>query len=364
MGRAQRPDRPSRRGGPGAAGRCRSAPAGHRGRAGAARRRRRGRRPCAPGRRPVGPRSRGTRRSRRAVSAPRFRPGADGPPDSPPHPRPGGRWPPAAGARTWRACPRPRANASSANWFCGRPRWRWGTKRPTPSTPDAGFQRLGLTSLGALELRNRLGARTGLRLPATMVFEHRTPRRLAAFLAGRLADAGAARAAAVARTGTADRPAAPEPAPEPAEGPAPDRRAAADGAGDRIAIVGVGVAGRYPLAETVGQLWENLARGRHCIREVPADRWDADAHHDPTGTWGSYSKWAGFLDDVDATRSTRFLPHLPGRRRGDGPPGAAVPADGRRRPGGRRVSGRPARGTGPRRGVRRGDEQRLRVAGR
>ncbi|OEV25644.1 hypothetical protein AN220_12625, partial [Streptomyces nanshensis] len=102
----------------------------------------------------------------------------------------------------------------------------------------------------------------------------------------------------MARTGTADRPAAPEPAPEPAEGPAPDRRAAADGAGDRIAIVGV--AGRYPLAETVGQLWENLARGRHCIREVPADRWDADAHHDPTGTWGSYSKWAGFLDDVDA----------------------------------------------------------------
>ncbi|MEU7318205.1 amino acid adenylation domain-containing protein [Streptomyces sp. NPDC007083] len=62
----------------------------------------------------------------------------------------------------------------------------------------------------------------------------------------------------------------------------------------------VGVAGRYPLAETVGQLWENLARGRHCIREVPAERWDADAHHDPTGTWGSYSKWAGFLDDVDA----------------------------------------------------------------
>ncbi|MEU7318870.1 type I polyketide synthase, partial [Streptomyces sp. NPDC007083] len=74
--------------------------------------------------------------------------------------------------------------------------------------PDAGFQRLGLTSLGALELRNRLGARTGLRLPATMVFEHRTPRRLAAFLAGRLADA--ARTAAAAGTGTGDRPAAPD----------------------------------------------------------------------------------------------------------------------------------------------------------
>ncbi|MFG2630368.1 amino acid adenylation domain-containing protein [Streptomyces sp. NPDC048473] len=68
-------------------------------------------------------------------------------------------------------------------------------------------------------------------------------------------------------------------------------------ASDGVAIVGV--AGRYPLAETPAELWDNLAAGRHCIREVPADRWDADAHHDPAGVRGSYSKWAGFIDDVD-----------------------------------------------------------------
>ncbi|MFF0854551.1 amino acid adenylation domain-containing protein [Streptomyces sp. NPDC003280] len=68
-------------------------------------------------------------------------------------------------------------------------------------------------------------------------------------------------------------------------------------AGDGVAIVGV--SGRYPLAGTVGELWENLRTGRHCIREVPADRWDADTHYDPAGTHGSYSKWAGFIDDVD-----------------------------------------------------------------
>jgi acyl transferase domain-containing protein len=61
----------------------------------------------------------------------------------------------------------------------------------------------------------------------------------------------------------------------------------------------VGVAGRYPLAETPAELWDNLAAGRHCIREVPADRWDAGTHHDPAGVRGSYSKWAGFIDDVD-----------------------------------------------------------------
>ncbi|WP_240480435.1 beta-ketoacyl synthase N-terminal-like domain-containing protein, partial [Enhygromyxa salina] len=61
----------------------------------------------------------------------------------------------------------------------------------------------------------------------------------------------------------------------------------------------IGVAGRYPLADDVGELWANLASGRDCIREVPAERWDADAFHDASGRQGCYSKWGGFIDDVD-----------------------------------------------------------------
>ncbi|MGY4743247.1 amino acid adenylation domain-containing protein [Streptomyces sp. ATMOS53] len=68
-------------------------------------------------------------------------------------------------------------------------------------------------------------------------------------------------------------------------------------AGEGVAIVGV--AGRYPLAGTVTELWDNLADGRHCIREVPADRWNADAHHGPGGTRGGDSRWAGFIDEAD-----------------------------------------------------------------
>jgi len=68
---------------------------------------------------------------------------------------------------------------------------------------------------------------------------------------------------------------------------------------NRIAIVGL--AGRYPDADNVEIFWDNLLNGKDCIREIPAERWELEKLFQPgePAQGKSYSKWGGFLGDID-----------------------------------------------------------------
>ncbi|AWB65702.1 hypothetical protein C2869_04275 [Saccharobesus litoralis] len=68
---------------------------------------------------------------------------------------------------------------------------------------------------------------------------------------------------------------------------------------DDIAIIGV--SGRYPQASNLDEFWQNLASGKDSVQEVPEHLWDWQQFYQPgKQTAGkSYSKWGGFLSDVD-----------------------------------------------------------------
>nr|WP_304610819.1 SDR family NAD(P)-dependent oxidoreductase [Salinispora sp. H7-4] len=69
---------------------------------------------------------------------------------------------------------------------CARAAEVLGHDRPQAIDPDKGFLELGFDSLAALEFRNSIGAASGLRLPATLIYDYPSPAAVARFVRSEL----------------------------------------------------------------------------------------------------------------------------------------------------------------------------------
>ncbi|MGW3275051.1 type I polyketide synthase, partial [Streptomyces kronopolitis] len=113
--------------------------------------------------------------------------------------------------------------------------------------PARDFRGLGIDSLTAVELRNRLGAATGLRLPATLVFDYPSPTALARHVCTELFGDDEAAATSVAVTG---RPVTGE---------------------EQLAVVAMSC--RFPGgAGSPEEFWRLLADGVDALSPLPDDR--------------------------------------------------------------------------------------------
>ncbi|WP_442875952.1 type I polyketide synthase [Amycolatopsis sp. NBC_01488] len=147
-----------------------------------------------------------------------------------------------------------------------------GYPGPESIEPGRAFRDLGFDSLTAVDLRNRLGEATGLRLPVTLVFDHPTAVALAGHVRRELVGE-VVRETAVPVAAATDEP---------------------------IAIVAMSC--RYPGGVVDPEdLWRLVAEGVDAVGEFPADRgWDVerryDADPDKPGTF--YTRGGGFLHDA------------------------------------------------------------------
>ncbi|MFI6985135.1 type I polyketide synthase [Embleya sp. NPDC050154] len=149
---------------------------------------------------------------------------------------------------------------------------------------DSAFKSLGFDSLIAVDLRNRLAALTGRRLPATLVFDYPTATALAGYLRTEL-------------LGTRAETATPTGAPH----------AGTTAGTDREPIAIVAMACRFPGGVMSPEdLWQLLADGRDGLTDFPTDRgWHVDGlyHPDPDHPGTSYVREGGFVEhaaDFDA----------------------------------------------------------------
>lgn len=173
--------------------------------------------------------------------------------------------------------------------------------------PDENFLDLGFNSLRAVDFKILLEERLDLELSSTVLFDCATPEALVGYLLAVRAGVAVNPAEAGYDPGAEARelPADLEDLP-PAELARLLRqeharvRALEESWTEPLAVVAM--ACRFPGgADSPEAFWRVVEEGRDGITEVPPDHWDIDAHYDsdPEAPGKLYTRYGGFIEDID-----------------------------------------------------------------
>jgi len=147
--------------------------------------------------------------------------------------------------------------------------------------PGTGFERLGIDSMGAVALVNRLQDQLdgALELPTTLLFDQPNIAAVARYIEQSLFGQPEESDASLRTERELDEP---------------------------VAVVGL--ACRLPGAPDAEAFWRLLDEGRDAIREVPEDRWDLDEHfdEDPNVPGKMYTRFGGFVDEIEGFDAAFF----------------------------------------------------------
>jgi polyketide synthase PksN len=157
---------------------------------------------------------------------------------------------------------------------------------------DTSFEKYGIDSILQVGIIEKLELATG-ELPKTLLFEHITLREVVDYLLREHADRLGDHFGLGINAKSTETPAVPDRIEDPVWQPAESR----PNANEDIAIIGI--SGRYPMANSLEELWENLKAGRNCITKAHRGRCLKSSIGSGARLSADPEIYGGFLDDVD-----------------------------------------------------------------
>ncbi len=144
--------------------------------------------------------------------------------------------------------------------------------------PNVPFSQFGIDSIKGIEFANEIQKRWGLEFDPTIIWNYSTIESLATFIGSQMS---------------------PDVAEEIKKETQKRIQISQNNHVQQDQIAIVGIAGRFPGADTLDQFWKNIVDQKQHIRQVPSSRWDWEQYKSFGDQVAEPMRWAGLIEGAD-----------------------------------------------------------------